>query len=139
MRISLSVARTTLSIAAGVVFASQIPVYDHPFGGCEVSGFLTLQVGCSDLPEFLRGFLFVACFALAPRQYRLPLLATTVLLVVAVFGGLPNIMTGQAEYSAIIDGVFVMMVGLPIFIGGLMAYALYVLFLKMSGKGRSAA
>lgn len=137
MRLPIDIARAAIGVAAGFYFISLIPIYGAPFVGCDASGFMTLEFGCSDWPEFARGFVLVACFAIAPRRFRLPLVAVAILLIVAALGGVEYVKTGLFEYHSPVDAVFRFLAGLPVLLGGLGAYALYMSLGKITA-GRAA-
>ena len=126
-RLPLDQARAAIGAAAGLYLLSLIPLYGALFGGCDAAGFATLQLGCSDWPEFLRGFVFVACCAVAPRQFYLALIATVIVFAVAALGGAAYVGAGQFGYSSPRDAVFVFLAGLPVFLGGLVAYVFHLL------------
>ncbi len=119
----MNIFRAILGLSAGILGAALIPVYSAPFSGCEATGFLADEAGCSSWPEFMRGFVFVICCTLAPVEYRLPLIALLVLFLLAFLGGVESIMTG--EYFRFSTTEPFSLFAYWALIGGFLAYVVY--------------
>ena len=142
------IARTLIAISAALYLPGLIPIYNAPFNGCGgtpgfvssfVSGFTTLQWGCSDWPEFLRGFIFVSAAAVGPSWLKLPVIALLILLLIAGLGGVDLMSTGLGIADSLADQVFHLLAGLPILLGGVFAFLLYIGIVKKAQNIGAAA
>lgn len=117
-------------VVAGITLAffwiAVIPVYGEPFDGCKVSGYLTLQLGCSVWPQFISGFGFVLIAAvIAPSKARLHYVAVVVIVVITLLGGFEGLKTGVLyDVSCLDDRVAIAAAAYPLAVGGLMVFLL---------------
>lgn len=113
-----------------------IPIHSAPFGGCNTSGYSTLLLGCSDWPEFSRGFLLITSLALLSQHKSfLSLFGLCIALVISMCGGIVLIKTGLApsyflRHFQEISQHF----NHPLFIGALSAYSIYLFLLVTSSN-----
>lgn len=131
MRILTIIFRVIAAITFAIIWLGVIPIYGGPFGGCETSGYLTLKVGCSDWPIFLRGFGFVLIPAvIAPSQTGLHYVAIIIIGAVTLIGGFEGWRTGLYYDIKNFDDMLYMALGKsPLAVGGLVGLLLF-----LSGK-----
>lgn len=121
-----------LGVALGVLGFGLVPVFGAPFIGCGESAFgrWGLAAGCSLWPEVLRGGLLVAPIAwLAPRAWRLPVVAVAVLVMLSFVGGIGALAHGPGvpldSPAALLDAF---MQGFPNALGGLIVLLAWACF-----------
>lgn len=121
-----------LGVALGVLGFGLVPVFGAPFIGCGESAFAgwSFVAGCGIWPEVLRGGLLVAPIAwLAPRAWRLPVVAVAVLVMLSFVGGFGAPAHGHGvpldSPGALLDAF---MQGFPNALGGLVVLLVWACF-----------
>ena len=125
--------RIVVALVTSIVWTGLIPVFGMPFGGCDAYGCTTFELGCSAWPEFIRGFGFVLIWlVIAPSRKWLYVLALILLAVLSVFHEIK--MNGFTLLQSA-DGILLAVSqGLPILLGGLTAFGMYVAVRQIAGK-----
>ena len=118
--------RVLVALSLAVWWVSLLPIHSEPFSGCEVRGFLTLQSGCSDWPQFLRGFgLVLIAGVIAPGKFKPQYLALITVLLVAPFAGFEGLRLGlHLDVDGISDLVGGFLDASPLVIGACFALVL---------------
>ena len=107
-----------------IVWVGLIPVFGRPFGGCDVYGYTTFELGCSTWPDFTRGLGFVLIWlVVAPARRWSYVLVLLLLVILAVdeevkYNGFALLQSAEGWYLAIAQGF-------PILLGGLIALGMY--------------
>ena len=87
--------RIILSVVVAIGFLALLPVYDEPFGGCQVPAYLTLDPACSAWLDFGAGFGAVLLLAiLGPSESRPHLWDLAVVILLAALGGVSAVKSG---------------------------------------------
>lgn len=130
-RVALDLARLLAGLAVAVAFLAGRDIYGAPFGGCEVSGFLTLQPGCSSWRESFEGFVVVLVIGIiGGRRIRAGLIGLVIVLVLAILGGLQAISHGDHLHVLESPGEVIFgwaWLSSPLLLGGVAAYGLMLL------------
>ena len=125
-----TVLRLILSVVVGLVFIALMPIYDEPFGGCQVEGFATLELGCSLWPDVLLGLGTVLLVAfIGPNQLRPYFWGLAIVTVVAVLGGPSGIKSGM-HLDILSQPANLLFYwrgsGLAVFLGGLLGIGIFL-------------
>ena len=128
MRVTTCVCRVIAAITLVILWLGAIPLYGTPFVGCSEIGYFAVTAGCSNWPEFIRGFgVVLICAVVGPAQVYLHYFSLLFLAVVTVLGGFTNINSGEhLEIGGLPDLLDSALFGLPLFVGGVIAFVLYL-------------
>ena len=140
MRILTTIFRVIAAITFSIIWLGVIPIYGGPFASCEISGYLTLQAGCSDWPIFLRGFGFVLIAAvIAPSKTGLHYVAFIIIGAVTLIGGFEGWRSGLYYEIKDFDDMLYMALGKsPLAVGGLVALLLFLSGKKFIDKHKTS-
>lgn len=123
---SIIILKIIAAIVISVIWLPIIPIYGAPFGGCEANGFLTLKIGCSEWPEFIRGFVFIIILSLICKKYiSVAIIGLCVIGLISVLGGFELIWQGEIyRFQSVERLYFSVTEGFPLLFGGFIALLL---------------
>ena len=124
----LNISKTIGAIVLGIAWLGLIPFYGAPFVGCSEIAYLTIKLGCSSWPEFLRGFgVILICLLVSPPRVQLHFYVLLILASVTILGGVAALKSGDMpDFHSLRDLLRSILYGAPLFLGGLSAYFSYL-------------
>ncbi len=128
MRAIVTILRVFAAIILALLWVGLFPIYSDPFAGCDSYGYLTLQEGCSNWPQFFRGFGFVLIAAvIAPSRIHLHYVAIVVIGIATLFGGFEGLrLGGHFDVHSLNDLAGQAFRTYHLFVGGLLALLLFL-------------
>jgi hypothetical protein len=126
--------RLILSILVGITLIAVMPIYDEPFGGCAIGGYITLDLGCTLWLDVLLGFVIVSIVSwIGPNCWQPHVWGMALVILVASLGGISAIKSGVyldiVSHPANISYYWKEEASLATLLGGILGIGFYYLLL----------
>lgn len=130
--------RLITGIGLGLLCRAMFPIYNRPFGACGISGFSSLEAGCSAWPDFLMGLSMVLVVGIVgPVRLKPQFWGLVLVIAEQLFLGDLGFMMGSFFVSSdqLLNAIETWLYSTtPSFLGGLLGCAIYSFEHRLSVK-----